>query len=404
MERSRKRLRAACNECHGSKVKCSGEKKGCKRCLSAGHVWQFEVSIVGRCSKGPRRRKAPTNTEIMDVTSRDSNSDSTVLKVVRGSSQEGSNRPLSASVFSSTGSNGAQLDLDLSEILNWNPSSAPDPAESRSTGNSNVLFADPVVSPTDEFRYAISQLDIPLPTDKHTSRLETGQDMGFVPSSTMNPVSTALPPTPDEIAVGPGIACTSDSLQHQTSSLLGSVDSKPEICTLFHIMSNLDAELGNSGSSIDRIMHTIKASTKEIQQVIQSTQWHLVVIGPMLALVAIEVALILIESIVSRWGGGGVCKSSSLDLSTGDSQNLDPLTLGHYRAESEEAVLIWRQVVLAELQHLRNLIELLGDGLEDPSGRQNGRRLVDRLRNSYIYQERKAASLVATLQGEDLTR
>ncbi|OQD93860.1 hypothetical protein PENSOL_c029G07645 [Penicillium solitum] len=326
-------------------VKCSGEKKDCKRCLSAGHVWQFEVSIVGRCSKGPRRRKAPTNTEIMDVTSRDSNSDSTVLKVVRGSSQEGSNRPLSASVFSSTGSNGAQLDLDLSEILNWNPSSAPDPAESRSTGNSNVLFADPVVSPTDEFRYAISQLDIPLPTDKHTSRLETGQDMGFVPSSTMNPVSTALPPTPDEIAVGPGIACTSDSLQHQTSSLLGSVDSKPEICTLFHIMSNLDAELGNSGSSIDRIMHTIKASTKEIQQVIQSTQ-----------------------------------------------------------AESEEAVLIWRQVVLAELQHLRNLIELLGDGLEDPSGRQNGRRLVDRLRNSYIYQERKAASLVATLQGEDLTR
>lgn len=269
-----------------------------------GHACQFEVSMVGRCSKGPRRRKAPTNTEITDVTSRDSNSDSTVLNLVRGSSQEESNRPLPASVFSSTGSNGAQLDLDLSEILNWNPSSAPDPAESRSTGNSNVLFADPVVSPTDEFRYAISQLDIPLPTDKHTSRLETGQDMGFVPSSTMNPVSTALPPTPDEIAVGPGIACTSDSLQHQTSSLLGSVDSKPEICTLFHIMSNLEAELGNSGSSIDRIMHTVKASTKEIQQVIQSTQWHLVVIGPMLALVAIEVALILIESIVSSWGGG----------------------------------------------------------------------------------------------------
>ncbi|KAJ5869555.1 hypothetical protein N7455_004496 [Penicillium solitum] len=345
--------------------------------------------MVGRCSKGPRRRKAPTNTEITDVTSRDSNSDSTVLNLVRGSSQEESNRPLPASVFSSTGSNGAQLDLDLSEILNWNPSSAPDPAESRSTGNSNVLFADPVVSPTDEFRYAISQLDIPLPTDKHTSRLETGQDMGFVPSSTMNPVSTALPPTPDEIAVGPGIACTSDSLQHQTSSLLGSVDSKPEICTLFHIMSNLEAELGNSGSSIDRIMHTVKASTKEIQQVIQSTQWHLVVI---------------VGGGGGGGGGGGVCKSSSLDLSTGDSQNLDPLTLGHYRAESEEAVLIWRQVVLAELQHLRNLIELLGDGLEDPSGRQNGRRLVDRLRNSYIYQERKAASLVATLQGEDLTR
>ncbi|CAI7583535.1 unnamed protein product [Penicillium discolor] len=385
---------------HAMSVKCSGEKTGCKRCLSAGHVCQFEVSMVGRCSKGPRRRKAPTNKEITDVTSRDSNSDSTVSNAVRGSSQEGSNRPLPASAFSSTGSNGAQLDLDLSEILNWNPSSAPDPVESRSTGNSTLLFADPVVSPTDEFRYAISQLDIPISTDEYTSQLETGHGMDFIPSSAINPVSTALPPTPNEIAVGPGIACASDSLQQQqTSSLLGSVDSKPGICTLFHIMSNLEAELGNSGnsgSSIDRIMHTVKASTKEIQQVIRSTQWHLLVIGPMLALVAIEVALMLIESIV--------CKSSSLDLSTGDSQNLDALTLGHYRAESEEAVLIWRQVVLAELQRLRNLIELLGDGLEDPSGRQNGRRPVDRLRNSCIYQEQRAALLVATLQGEVLTR
>lgn len=50
-------------------------------------------------------------------------------------------------------------------------------------------------------------------------------------------------------------------------------------------------------------MHTVKASTKKIQQVMQSKQWHVVVIAPMLALVVIEVALILIESIVSRWGG-----------------------------------------------------------------------------------------------------
>lgn len=349
------------------------------------------------------KHQAPSNTETTDVTSRDSNSDSTVLNAVRSSSQEGSNRPLPASAFSATGSNGAQLDLDLSAILNWNPSSAPDPAELRSTGNSNVLFADPVVSPTDEFRYAISQLDIPMSTDEYASRLETGQEMAFIPSSTIDPVSTALPPTPGEIGVGPGIACTPDSLQQQqTSGLLGNVDSKPEICTLFQIMSNLEAELGNSGPSIDKIMHTVKASTKEIQQVIQSKQWHLVVIGPMLALVAIEVALTLIESIVSRWLG--VCKNSSLDISTGDSQNLAALTLGQYRAESEEAVLIWRQIVLAELQRLRNLIEVLGDWLEDPSGRQNGRRPVDRLRNSCIYQEQKAALLVATLQGEELTR
>lgn len=358
-----------------------------------GYDCQFEVSMVGRCSKGRRRRKTATNTDITDVTSRDSNSDSTVLNGVRSSSQEVFYRPLPASANSSTGSNRAQLDLDLTAIFNWNPYSAPDPAE----------FADHIMSPTDEFGHAISQLDIPISTDGYASRLETGLEMAFVPSSTIDCDSTALPPTPDEIVVGPEIACTSDSLhQQQTSSLPENVDSKPEICTLFHIMSNLEAELGNSGSSIDKIMHTVKASTKEIQRVIQSKQWHLVVIGPMLALVAIEVALILIESIVSRWGS--VCKNSSFDLSTGDSQNPPALTLGQYRAESEEAVLIWRHIVLAELQRLRNLIEVLGDYLEGSSGGQNGRRPVDRLRNSCIYQEQKATLLVATLQEEDLTR
>ncbi|KAJ6142874.1 hypothetical protein N7471_002327 [Penicillium samsonianum] len=348
--------------------------------------------MVGRCSKGRKRRKTATNTDITDVTSRDSNSGSTVLNGERSSSQEVSYRPLPASAYS-TGSNRVQLDLDLTAILNWNTYSAPDPAE----------FADHIMSPTDEFGHAISQLDIPISTDGYASWLENGLEMAFVPSSTIDCVSTALPPTPDEIVVGPGIACTSESLQQQqTASLPGNVDIKPEICTLFLIMSNLEAELGNSGSSIDKIMHTVKASTKEIEQVIQSKQWHFLVIGPMLALVAIEVALILIESIVSRWGS--VCKNPSFDLSTGDSQNPSALTLGQYRAESEEAVLIWRHIVLAELQRLRNLIEVLGGYLEGSSGGQNGRRPVDRLRNSCIYQEQKATFLVATLQGEDLTR
>ncbi|KAI0126686.1 hypothetical protein BJ170DRAFT_695121, partial [Xylariales sp. AK1849] len=55
---TRPRLRTACNECHASKVKCSGEKSGCARCLDMGTECHFEISMVGRCSKKRQRKKA----------------------------------------------------------------------------------------------------------------------------------------------------------------------------------------------------------------------------------------------------------------------------------------------------------------------------------------------------------
>ncbi|EHK21961.1 uncharacterized protein TRIVIDRAFT_230774 [Trichoderma virens Gv29-8] len=44
------RLRFACNQCNTSKVRCSGDKDGCSRCVSLGLKCQYQVSMVGRSS------------------------------------------------------------------------------------------------------------------------------------------------------------------------------------------------------------------------------------------------------------------------------------------------------------------------------------------------------------------
>jgi Fungal Zn(2)-Cys(6) binuclear cluster domain len=58
------RLRAACNECHAVKLRCSGERSGCQRCAANGLTCVYEVSMVGRAPKTKKRRRideGPTN-------------------------------------------------------------------------------------------------------------------------------------------------------------------------------------------------------------------------------------------------------------------------------------------------------------------------------------------------------
>lgn len=49
------KLRHACNECHASKVKCSGERTGCRRCTENGQTCTYSVSMVGKVQSHRRR-------------------------------------------------------------------------------------------------------------------------------------------------------------------------------------------------------------------------------------------------------------------------------------------------------------------------------------------------------------
>ncbi|OGM51011.1 hypothetical protein ABOM_000279 [Aspergillus bombycis] len=346
--------------------------------------------MVGRCSKGRRRRKrgpdsSPTATERTGPTER---------RGVVNSSQTGAFRHLSASADSSTGPDRVPIDLDLTPLLNWDSGAGADPAGLSADGDSNMFFADRNPSATgDAFGGALNQLDVPSPTEDYTS----GLHMAFLASSTIDRVHTTLPPTPYATTTNTATSRTSENMmQQQTTRAPVSSEKQTGIHILFNVMANLEAEIGDPGAKIDKIMHTVKTSTKEVQRVIQSRQWQLAVVCPMLALVAIEVALILIENIVARWSGS---KNASLNsYSISDQQSPRSLLLGEYRAESEEAGMIWRHIIIVELRRLRSLIEALGVYLDDSSRCQNGQRPVDRLKNSCAYQDQKVALLLATLQ------
>lgn len=119
----------------------------------------------------------------------------------------------------------------------------------------------------------------------------------------------------------------------------------------------------------------------------------------MLALDTVEVALILIESLISRWGDH---KNASLDVPQGEQHNPRAVCPGQYRAENEEAAIIWRHVIIVELRRLCKLIDVLRAYLDDSSRCHNGQlRPTDRLKSSCTYQEQKAALLIATLQRRD---
>ncbi|KAL4951898.1 hypothetical protein BDW69DRAFT_185959 [Aspergillus filifer] len=60
------KLRAACNECHAAKVRCSGEKTGCQRCSNLHLKCAFSISRIG---KVPGKRSKANRVAAATVTS-----------------------------------------------------------------------------------------------------------------------------------------------------------------------------------------------------------------------------------------------------------------------------------------------------------------------------------------------
>lgn len=367
--------------------------------LRIGHHCQFEVSMVGRCSKGRRRRKRSTGEAIAGGgTHGPAASPASTEQTSSTTQNDGVNnsrvrtyKPLQTSTDSSNDADRDAIDLAIDPLLNWDDSYAGPDTTGLCANNSSMLFADRNGSTVDEtFGEALDQLGIPSPADEYS----TGLQMPFVgSSSSVGSANVTLPLTPYATTATPR---TSENLvPSHGNRATGSFDRKACIHVLFNVMSNLEAEISDPNATIDKIMHTVKTSTKEIEHSMQSRQLQIAFVGPMLALVAIEVALILIESIVCRWTGA---KPTGLDSSLSNHRNPRALLLGQYRAESDEASLIWKHVIIVELQRLLRLVEALSVYLEDSSRCQIGHRPVDHLKISCASQERKATSLIAALQ------
>ncbi|KAF7907349.1 uncharacterized protein EAF01_004936 [Botrytis porri] len=67
------KLRHACNECHASKVRCSGERTGCRRCVYNQQKCTYSVSMVGKVQGHRRRASVLKNTTVTGTAPRSGN-------------------------------------------------------------------------------------------------------------------------------------------------------------------------------------------------------------------------------------------------------------------------------------------------------------------------------------------
>ncbi|KAF7908017.1 uncharacterized protein EAE98_012455 [Botrytis deweyae] len=72
------KLRHACNECHAAKVRCSGERTGCRRCVYNQQKCTYSISMVGKVQGHRRRASVLKNTAVTGTAPRSCNQPSTI--------------------------------------------------------------------------------------------------------------------------------------------------------------------------------------------------------------------------------------------------------------------------------------------------------------------------------------
>ncbi|OQE22457.1 hypothetical protein PENSTE_c010G03017 [Penicillium steckii] len=80
------KLRSACNQCHFSKVRCSGEKTGCSRCLNLGYTCVYVESRVGKVQGNRARRQEPAPSEASSIASQNTNTSTVEITTSASSS------------------------------------------------------------------------------------------------------------------------------------------------------------------------------------------------------------------------------------------------------------------------------------------------------------------------------
>ncbi|KAJ4129315.1 hypothetical protein NW768_007852 [Fusarium equiseti] len=393
----------------------------------------FEISMVGRCSRG-RRRPARNSDRVSisgasntaseggsrgpNVTTDRSHDMAPSVSVTRRHPR--SHSLSMGSTVNTTDVGASPADVDLLPFVDWGLLSENHHlGMAAEDGNSIDILSDLGQFHTDDTIWSnMDNLDMPSPFETPAPGLPVGSTFptAALPSPPASATGCTKRPTNPYSSFGAVPAPVSSNLMShlQQPQSKGPADattpaSRPGIGVFMKVLSTLETELGNLPPSIDRTMHVVNTSTKSVQRLSQCHSTQLGVVGPMLALVSIDMILILIESIISRWRE---CRTTELGqqnfqdsfpdttrLSDSGHGQPDQLLLGHYKAESEETNVIWRNIIIAEVKRVRKLIQGLNGHLDDP--RHSVKLPVERLRTSCAHLDHRAARLMTTLQRYD---
>ncbi|RSL62650.1 hypothetical protein CEP54_005611 [Fusarium duplospermum] len=303
------RMRSACTACHAAKVRCTGEKTGCKRCLQSDMTCTYEVSLVGRMTKKRRRQKCNGRAHNED--------DETPAEYLH---------PLSRSV-----SCGDQDCLDPCKLAISSPCCYDDPSAQQPYNhtldqprNDNPQSQYPTVefrnnSPYGPFN---TEIECILPCLRQADILPLSPDSTWLsPSTSGTPPKEQWSPEPQSTSVISELSTMLESLETQTRS---------------------------KSRGLDEILQANRGCMTSLSRILNTTEYSSYRSGGILAVSALELIIYSFEEAVKSQGWGSEPSSQTCG-------NLSSVKFGVFKVDPEEQVTIIKRIVSKEV---RNCLEI----------------------------------------------
>lgn len=172
-----------------------------------------------------------------------------------------------------------------------------------------------------------------------------------------------------------------------------------QVC--FCSIASLEGQLKQGSKSVDEVMHTNKTCAQELRSAMGLDSYRRSTSGPMLVLTAVELMTLLYESSIPKVGLSADLAFPTLarfGSSTNTESSYPSLLLGNFKADPEEAAIIWKHVLLGELRRVLRLIDMLSVYRQDTQCRPNGPRATSSYRSLCDDLEQRIKSLITDVE------
>ncbi|KAF2014415.1 hypothetical protein BU24DRAFT_213944 [Aaosphaeria arxii CBS 175.79] len=272
------RLRAACNQCNVAKVKCTGEKTGCSRCISLNTECIYMESRVGKVQgiRTKRKKTHPESAPSDDGVSSQSNS--TQIQDDDEDETEGRDRNRADTLISSLPSPKAHFpdSADQIGLQPWSPGSwswnnelftLDSNITSRYTGETGVSGSSEASSAQLPTSITASSVCTRLTEVEceNIGNLTTAAAIQSLPTPIFTP-STARPPTFTTTSALPQPTTETMSIQRQQA--LAARNSKC-VLALANMVITLENYLVSNLKVLDLIIASVRTVAEEMRRILQ---------------------------------------------------------------------------------------------------------------------------------------
>ncbi|KAL8818640.1 MAG: hypothetical protein Q9191_007898 [Dirinaria sp. TL-2023a] len=369
------KLRAACNQCHASKVRCSGEKSGCLRCQNLDYECVYSISRAGRTpgtrNKNKRVRTANEPSGSDSPASRSDSLDEPAMPMTRDSSVSF----LHSDSFIDWVDMGDPGDIFQPSTLDGDKDTFKTSHDLMTTNVSQPAgVQDPLhdlltASPS-AFNLDVLQLDQLSDTGRNQVN-GSSSGSSSSPSSVSRPSTQKKPQRPQlqsRHSAGPTVANPKAPIPvpfmtNQTSS--PSPVNRQCIQACSKVMEYLDRVAQKDTLPLDEVMHVNKTFISAISRIMALDKSEKSVCCPPLIAIAMDQMISLFESVFFKNRPTAEYPSKT-DVAAAAPQ----LRLGSFQIDAEEHAEMRAYIVCRELRKCKQTLESLAAMLQRPEMRR----------------------------------